>query len=158
MVAVLFVLFVCAPSAHALGVAVPSSTSVGTLRLGQTATSPPAVISVTAGALETWSLRVDDASAGSPTPGRMRSGGGPACSGATDALASRVHLSSSAGLPTTTVDRPELDLASVANAQIAHGSVGDVLNVVFSQPVGSAEQLRVGCTYSVSIQWTIVSG
>lgn len=143
-----------APGAHALGISIPA-TSVGQLKPGLTATSASAVIVVSGLPTEAWSLRVDDP-AGASTDGHMLRSGG--CSLGVASLGSRLHLALSGGLISTTIDRPQYDLDSASNPVVAHGTTPDAFSVVFSQAVGADEALASGCSYSVTIRYTVSAG
>lgn len=143
-----------APSAWALGISVPA-TSVGQLRPGQTATSAPAAIVISGLLAEAWSLRVDDP-AGASTDGHMLRSG--ACSLGVPSLGSPLNLAFSGGLLSTVIDQPQYDLDSASNPVVAHGTTPDAFAVVFSQPVAAGEALASGCSYSLTIRYTVSAG
>jgi len=142
-----------ASSAAALGINA-SAASVGTLSPGATATSAVSPVTVTGLATDAWALRVTDAATGATAGHMVRSG---ACTLGVASLANPLHLATSRTLATTTIDRPSYDLASAANPVIAHGSTPDVVNITYSQAVGAAESLATGCTYSVTLTFTVAS-
>lgn len=142
------------PSASALGISVPAM-SVGNLKPGTTSTSSPGTIVVSGLALEAWSLRVDDP-AGQSTDGHMLRSG--ACTLGVASLASPLHMAFSGGLGTTTFDRPSYDLDSASNPVVAHGSTPDSFSLTLSQAVGAGETLRSGCSYSLTIRYTVAAG
>jgi hypothetical protein len=139
-----------AAPAHALGISVPSSASLGALSPGTTASSP--AVSVTlSGIVLPWTLTV--APDTSDTPGRMRQSGGT-CTGSATALGSPLRVATASTLHTATIDRPTYDLAA-GGAQIAHGTATDVLSLIYSQLVTTGERVTTGCTYSVSLTFTL---
>lgn len=151
LISILLTALTAAPAAAALGISVPAAT-LGGLSPGVTSTSPVMSIVVTGLLTESWSLRVAD-----PTgDGYMKRSA--ACSLGTATLASRLHLSFSGGLLSTTIDRPEYDLDSATNPVVARGTTPDTFNVQLSQAVGAAELLAAGCSYSVTIQYTVAPG
>ena len=137
-------------SASALGISVTGTGTLSGLQPGQTSTSPATALAVT-GVLAPWSLSVT--AEASPTPGHLRSSG-PGCANSPAALAQPLHMDTVRGLPTTTVDRPALDLGSGAT-QLAHGTAADVLSVVYSQQVLTSEPLVSGCAYSITLTYTV---
>ena len=140
--------------AQALAINVQPVT-LGTLVPGQTTVSPAGSVVVTGALLTSWTLRVDDGT-GSSTPGHLvRAGAAGACASSAASLASPLHISTAGPLPSTVVDRPEYDLASLSNPVIAHGTLADTLTVRFSQAVGSGEQLAPGCSYSATVVYTV---
>lgn len=138
------------PSAWGLGISVPAS-SVGSLRPGITATSATETVVVSGAPLEAWTLRVED------PVGTGRMVRSALCSLGVASLASPLHLSFSGGLVSTTFDRPEYDLDSAANPVVARGTTPDSFGVQFSQIVGATEALATGCSYSVTLRYTVAA-
>lgn len=137
-------------SASALGISVSSTAALGSLLPGQTASSGTVTVAVT-GVLAPWALSVTPAA--TATPGHLRPTGGT-CTGSTNALNHPLNMATTRGLPTTTVDRASYDLAS-GSVQIAHGTAADTLSVVYSQPVDVNEAIATGCSYGLTITYTV---
>ena len=136
-------------SASALGISVGGSGALSALQPGQTATSGTVPITVT-GVLAPWAVSVSAES--SPTPGHLRSSGA-GCANSPTSLLSPLHLTTTRTLGTTTIDQPSLDMGS-ATTQLAHGTVADVVNVVYSQPVSTSEAIVTGCAYQITLTYT----
>jgi hypothetical protein len=138
-----------AAPASALGISL-SAASVGTLAPGTTATGPVSTVTVSGLPTDPWALRADATNSGRMT----RSG---LCGQGVTTLASRLHMAVTRTLATTTIDRPSYDVGSAANPVIAHGSTPDTVNVVYSQAVAASELLVTGCSYSVTLTFTVSS-
>lgn len=151
---------ISAPPARglSLGISLPTAVTLPGLAPGSTSTAAPFTVAVVS-ALGPWTLTVDDANRSLGTAGRMRAGQTSACQGSAPALANPLHLATVALGTNATVDRSSYDLGTLANAQIAHGSAllvsTNAVSVTVSQSVGAMEQLTGGCTYSVTLTWTI---
>lgn len=140
-----------APSASALGISVPATT-VGDLKPGTTATSAPVSVVVSGLPLEAWTLRVEDPNG----DGRMvRSN---LCSLGVATLASPLSLAFSGGLLSTQFDLPTYVLDSAPNPVVARGSTPDTFEVRFSQAVAADEALASGCSYDVTLRYTVAAG
>ena len=136
--------------AHALGIAVTSTAALGTLLPGSTAMSGPVTVAVS-GVLAPWSMSV--APSATATPGHLRQVAGT-CTGSTTSLNAALHMDTTRGLVSTTVDRASYDLAA-GSTQIAHGTLADTLTVTFSQVVGSSEAISTGCSYGLTVTYTV---
>lgn len=140
-----------APPAGALGISVSAAT-LGGLKPGETSVSAQTPIVISGLLTESWSLRISD-----PVGSGYLSRSG-SCTLGTPSLASRLHLSFSGGLLTTTIDRPEYDLNSATNPVVARGTVPDTISVRFTQAVGASELLMAGCSYAVTVRYTVAAG
>ena len=137
-------------SASALGISINGSVALTALQPGQTSSSAGSPVTVT-GVVTPWSLSVTAES--SPTPGHLRSAGA-GCANSPAALVQPLHVDTTRGLVTTTVDKPSLDLGS-GTTQLAHGTAADVLNLVYSQQVLPSEPLVSGCAYQITLTYTV---
>src|SRR3954452_17720798 len=93
-------------SASALGISISGTGTLAGLQPGQTSTSPAIPLTVS-GVLTPWSLSVT--AEASATPGHLRSPGA-GCANSPASLVQPLHVDTTRGLPTTTVDRAALDL------------------------------------------------
>ena len=137
-------------SASALGISVGATATLGGLQPGQTSVAPSSPLTVS-GVLTPWSLSVT--AEASPTPGHLRSTG-LGCAGSPASLVQPLHLDTTRGLPTTTVDRPAYDFGS-GTTQIAHGTAADILQLVYSQQVLTSEPIVSGCAYDITLTYTV---
>lgn len=150
---VLLAVFLPASVAEALSVTVPAG-DVGMLKANSTTTSAPSSITVTSLPLESWFLHVGVLGSGQTAGHMTRDSNASPCDEGVAALGSPLHLSFTAGLPSTTVVRPDYDLASANNPVVVQGKGPDTVQVTYSQDVGS-EAIRAGCSYSVVVQYTV---
>jgi hypothetical protein len=131
-------------TASVLGIASSGPVVLTGLSPGQTATGSGAVTVTSTG--PTWVLRIHDAAV--TNPGHLLRTTGS--TGAT-ALAQALQWSTAPTLGGTG-GSGTLSGSAVAAAS---GVFSDSVNVSYSQPIGSAEQLAAGSVYSLTVTWTI---
>lgn len=136
--------------ASALGISLPGSATLSGLVPGQTATATGLGVTVS-GVVLPWSLSVQAES--SATPGHMRAAA-TGCSSSETYLQSPLHATASAVLGTTTIRAPSFDLGS-SSVLVAQGTVADVVTMGYSQPVATTEALQTGCSYSITLTFTV---
>jgi hypothetical protein len=137
--------------AVAIGMSLPGTATLSGLVPGQTASVSGISLAVT-GVVVPWTLSVTPAA--TVTPGRLRATSGT-CGGSIAALTSPLHVNTTAALPvTTTVDRSSYNIVSGA-AQLAHGTVADVLTLGYTQAVSTSEAMTTGCVYSATLTYTL---
>jgi hypothetical protein len=129
---------------NVLGLAVSAPVVLTNFAPGQTATGTGVVTVVSTGP---WVLRTHDGGA-SATAGRMLRTTG---SGGAAALAQALHWSAAPTLGGTGASGNLTGSSVVASS----GTLSDVVNVSFSQPIGASEQLVSGNVYQVTVTWTV---
>jgi hypothetical protein len=131
-------------TASVLGLASSGPVALTSLSPGQTATGSGTLTVTSTG--PTWVLRAQDASA--TNPGHLLRTTGS--TGAT-ALAQALQWSTSPTLGGTGGSGTLSGSAAVA----ASGTLSNVVNVTYSQPVATTEQLAAGSVYGLTVTWTI---
>jgi hypothetical protein len=127
----------------ALGMTVSGAVALTNFSPGQSATGNGIVTITSTGP---WVLRIQDASA--TNPGHMLRTTGS--TGAT-ALAQGLQWLAAATQGGTGASGTLSGTAAVA----ASGTLSDVVNVTYSQPIGAAEQVALGSVYSLTVTWTV---
>ena len=110
---------------------------------GQTASGAGTVTVTSTGP---WVLRIEDAA--TTNPGHMLR---PAGSTGATALAQALQWSTLATLGGTGGSGALAGSAAVA----ASGNLSDVVNVTYTQQIGSTERLATGSVYGLTVTWTI---
>jgi hypothetical protein len=126
-----------------LGISVSGAVALTNFAPGQTATGSGSVTVTSTGP---WVLRIQDTAAGNPGHLQRTTGS----TGATE-LAQALQWQTSPTLGGTGGSGTLSGSAAVA----ASGTLSDVVNVSYSQPIGSTEQLAAGSVYSLTVTWTI---
>src|ERR671922_1984515 len=126
-----------------LGISVSGPVALTNFAPGQTATGTGSVAVTSTGP---WVLRIHDA--GTTNPGHMLRTSGS--SGATE-LAQSLQWSTLATLGGTGGS----GTLSGTQAVAASGNLADVVNVTYTQPIGSTERLATGSVYGLTVTWTI---
>jgi hypothetical protein len=139
-----------------LSVTTPT-TALNNLTAGSTATNltPAAMTILSTG---TWNLTVRDANFGtSASPGHLlaTTPGTGTCSGSTDALASPLAFTASAATGSTITGSSGSLPSGSTGAAVASGTGSQIANIAYSQSVGTTEQLRTGCIYSVTAEYQV---
>lgn len=137
-----------------------ASSALESFAPGQTAANAtPAALAVVA--TDSWSMTVrDKAYATSASPGKLRAAtpGTLLCEGSADNLAQPLGFSAAAA-PLSTLATAETGALPIAadgtTAAVATGTGSQTVQVTYSQQIGSTEQLRTGCAYSVTAEYTV---
>jgi hypothetical protein len=141
-----------------LSLTVTTPTTVMTnLTPGATATNAvPAAMAIVA--TDAWSITVRDFNnATSSSPGHLvaTTPGVGTCSGSTNALANALSFTASAAGGSTLTGQSGTVPSGSSGAAVASGSGSQVANIAYSQSVGSTEQLRTGCIYSMTAEYQV---
>lgn len=158
LVATILALGAAMPSraSAAVGITLSTSPVMANLIPGQTSSTSALNLGVSLDLPSiAWDLYVAPSDV-TATPGRMRAATSPECVGSTVALSQPLHIKTSKLLPTTTVYVADYALAAGTSPRLAHGVAADTLSVTYEQTVGSSEQLRKGCVYSVGVTWSVI--
>lgn len=126
-----------------LGMSVSGPVTLTNFAPGQTATGAGAVTVTSTGP---WVLRLHDAAG--TNPGRLLRTSGS--TGAT-ALAQALQWSAAPTLGGSGASGTLSGSATVA----ASGTLSDLVNVTYSQPIGATEQLAAGSVYGLTVTWTV---
>jgi hypothetical protein len=134
---------VAGTTSSVLGLSLSGAVALLNFAPGQTATGTGAVTVTSTGP---WVLRLHDADA--TNPGHLLRTVGT--SGAS-ALAQTLQWSSAPTLGGTGASGSLTGSPALA----ASGSLSDLVNVTYTQPIGSTERLATGSVYGLTVTWTI---
>lgn len=148
-------------AALALNVGVGASSTLADLTPGATSTNS-SLLGVPVVSTGSWVLKVLDGNQGtSAAPGHLVAAtpGVGACVGSTNSLAAPLKVTTSAApLSSLTQTYSNIDIPATATAAtIAEGTGIQTANVAYSQAVGASEQLRSGCAYTITAEYSVVA-